>query len=327
MAVVVIGHPVLDEVAHADRSTIERMGLTLGATVRLDARELDELASCFPERRTLPGGAGPNTASTLAALGHRTSLVGLVSRDHAGLFLTQNYRRSGIHILVPPLDSPEPTTRSLILAAPDGEAATAIAIGVTEQLTADHLPATAPAGIRWIYVEGRVLDQIDPSAMLDFANRMTGQGARFAFSLAGRREVDRHRSALTHLLLPACDLVFGTEVEFAELATTGETTPLLARLSLKQPRVVMTQGSDGAVLAEQGELRPFRASPPPVVVDTTGAGDAFAAGFLIGEMAGLRPADCMSLASALAAHMVKHLGSWTCGCPDLITLVRSVREG
>ncbi|KOG37032.1 PfkB family carbohydrate kinase [Streptomyces resistomycificus] len=170
-----------------------------------------------------------------------------------------------------------------------------------------------------------VLDQTDlatPPAIghmgLTLGETVRRPHADLAAHFPGRRltpgEVRLHQSALRKIV-PRCQLVLGTEEEFAELAEAGPLV-LLTDMSAAGPKVVMTRGSLGAVVAENGRLRSYTAVIPPSVVDTTGAGDAFAAGFLLSTTAGGDTDDAMTSAATLAAHMVGHLGGWACDCRE-----------
>ncbi|TWD10756.1 ketohexokinase/fructokinase/ribokinase [Streptomyces sp. T12] len=319
MEILLIGHPVLDQVDSASYSLIGECGLVLGETVRRSTSELDALASRFPHRRLTPGGSAANTASLLAAHGRRVGLAGLIADDPAGRLMARAYDAAGIDLLTPPREGAEPTTTALILSTSDGRAATAICVGVTERLTAAHLPDVPPR-TRWVFVEGRVLDQVGAGPLTDYIDHARDAGASVAFSLSGRREIRLHRKALRKTVA-RCGLVLGTEEEFADLADTGPRA-LLTGLSSEGTIAVMTRGDLGAVVAEDGRLRAYPALAPAAVVDTTGAGDAFAAGFLLSATADGTTDDAMASAACLASHMVGHPGGWACDCPT-----RSVLPG
>jgi sugar/nucleoside kinase (ribokinase family) len=319
LEILLIGHPVLDQTDFATPPIIGQMGLALGETVRRSPADLADLAAPFPRRRLTPGGSAANTASIMAAHGRRVGLVGMIADDSAGRLMAHTYDSIGMEFLTPIAQYPERTTTSLILTTPGGQAATAISIGVTDKLTSEHLPTVRPR-TQWVFIEGRVLDQVGESALIDYVHHAHSTGAAVAFSLSGRREVRLHQNALRKIIL-RCQLVLGTEDEFAELAEAAPLA-LLTDVSAVGPRVVMTRGSLGAVVAEDGRLRSYTAVSPPSVVDTTGAGDAFAAGFLLSTTAGGNTDDAMTSAATLAAHMVGHLGGWACDCREPIGIPR-----
>jgi sugar/nucleoside kinase (ribokinase family) len=307
-------------VAFASRIRIERLGLVPGATVRLSAEEFAEATAAFPERRGLPGGSGPNTGSWLRTVGYRVALVGQIGNDQTGRMLSGCYRDAGLELLLVASGTKRPTTRSLILVGPDGEAATAICIGATADLQPSHLEAAIlPQSTRLLFIEGRIIEQVGVDAMAGLFRDASAAGAQTACSIAGRPEVRRYRRDFLDTILPACDIVIGNEGEYQELLGDEVTDSAIGQLAGERATIVVTRGGNGlTALGPSGYCR----SPSlavPRIIDTTGAGDAFAAGFVHGFLNGDGLKACVDLGSTFAAHCVQNLGSWHCACSDVVS--------
>jgi sugar/nucleoside kinase (ribokinase family) len=310
MSILVVGHPVVDRTAFAEGALIRSLGLPLGESTRVTPDQLTFFLSEFPDSTRVPGGSGPNTGSALTSLGHQVSLIGSIGQDVDGDFLADAYRDSGIQFLTSRSERTAPTSRSLILIARDGDAATAIALGATEELRNSDLEIPLPDLLQAAYVEGRIIDQVGSAGLVALAHRVRDAGAPFFFSLGGKRQALMHQHELLVSVLPECDFIFGTEEEFASVSPSSDWENTVRELSTGVPTLVVTKGASGVTLAHKGSLTHTGAAPVSTVVDSTGAGDAFAAGYIAAHLAGADPDKCVAAGDSLARYVIQRRGSW-----------------
>ena len=287
--VLAIGDAVVDVIATADDDFLVEEGLVKGSMQVLDAAGATRLYARMSQARETSGGSAANTMAGIAALGGRAGFVGQVASDQLGEIFTHDIRALGVEFRTPPKKGGEPTGRCLILVTPDAQRTMNTFRGAAHELNADALDAGADQGRRHPLSRSLSLALGGPRAAMEQAMAIAHQaGRKVAFTLSDIACIKPHRAEMMAMLEGgAVDLLFANENEICELADMGDRDAAIAALQDKVPLIVVTCGSEGAMAVEKGR----RATVPIArigtgVVDTTGAGDLFAAGFLVGQAQG-----------------------------------------
>ena len=291
--VVAIGDAIVDVIATCEDSFIVERGLTKGSMRLLSTEEADDLYAAMGPAREVSGGSAANSMAGLAALGLRAGFVGQVASDQLGEIFAHDMTSLGVTFETPRLSGGPPTGRCLILVTPDAQRTMNTSPGASHELTAEALDE----------------DQIR-SAMLRAAEIARAAGRTVAFTLseslciAGRRE-----GVLGMIERGTVDILFANEDEVRHLTGLDDLGECLAELSGKIPTLVVTRGAAGALAIEGGERVDVAAAPVAKVVDTTGAGDLFAAGFLAARCRGAPIRRCLDAGSLAAAEVISHFGA------------------
>lgn len=326
--VVGIGSPLVDVLATAGDDEVAAAGLVRGSMSLVDLDRSEEIRSALGTVTEACGGSAANTMVGIAALGGSAGFVGKIADDHLGRVFTSGLRQAGVEyrpVLAPPPPSsggaadgpggsaatgPVGTGRCLVLVSRDGERTMATHLGAATALTPDDVPEELLARARIVYLEGYLWD-LPPAkeAMRRAMGLAHDHDALVALSLSDPFCVDRHRREFLDLLIDQVDVLFGNEEEVCRLfgaptlddaeAAAGETGMLVA----------ITLGERGSVVVVAEEAVAVPAAPVAQVVDTTGAGDLFAAGFLFGLTHREGPEACARLGALCAGEVISHLGA------------------
>jgi sugar/nucleoside kinase (ribokinase family) len=310
--VLAIGDAVVDVIAVADDAFLEREGLVKGSMQVLDAEGATRLYAHMRQARETSGGSAANTMAGVAALGGRAGFVGQVAADQLGEIFTHDIRASGVEFLTPPKAGGEPTGRCLILVTPDAQRTMNTFRGAAHELDAGALDAEQIAGAAILYLEAYLWRSAGPRAAMEQAMAIAhAAGRKVAFTLSDIACIKPHRAEMIAMLdAGGIDLLFANENEICELAGTGERDAAVAAMAARVPLVVVTCGADGAMAVEKGrEARVPIARIGAGVVDTTGAGDLFAAGFLVGQARGRSLEDSLRIGAIAAAEVISHFGA------------------
>ncbi|WP_114229153.1 MULTISPECIES: adenosine kinase [Sphingomonas] len=309
--VLCIGNAIVDVIADADDAFLAAQGLTKGSMRLIDEGEAERLYGVMGPGRELSGGSAGNTAAGLAAFGCTVGFIGQVAKDQLGRIYQHDVESLGVEFLVPARDGVGATARSLILVTPDAQRTMNTFLGAAQLLDAgviDHR-AVADAGI--LYLEGYLWDPEAPRAAMEAAIAdAKAAGRRVAFTLSDTFVVDRHGPDFLRLADEGkLDILFANAAELASVTGEQDFEAGLAKLAPKVPLLVVTHGADGAVAVQGGERAQVPAEPIDRLVDTTGAGDLFAAGFLAGQAKGLGLEACLRLGAIAAAEVIQHYGA------------------
>jgi sugar/nucleoside kinase (ribokinase family) len=309
--VLCIGNAIVDVIADADDSFLDGQGLTKGSMRLIDEAEAERLYGVMGPGRELSGGSAGNTAAGLAALGCSVGFIGQVAKDQLGRIYQHDVESLGVEFLVPARDNVGATARSLILVTPDAQRTMNTFLGAAQLLDAsviDH-GAVADAGI--LYLEGYLWDPEAPRAAMEAAIAdAKAAGRRVAFTLSDTFVVDRHGPDFLRLADEGkLDILFANAAELASVTGEQDFEAGIAKLAPKVPLLVVTHGADGAVAVQGAERARVAAEPIDKLVDTTGAGDLFAAGFLAGQAKGLGLKACLRLGAIAAAEVIQHYGA------------------
>jgi sugar/nucleoside kinase (ribokinase family) len=263
----------------------------------------------MPAGVEVSGGSAANTAAGVASLGGTAGFIGKVRDDALGEIFTHDLRSTGVVYTTPPGTSGPPTARSLILVTPDAERTMNTYLGVAGELGAGDVDEALVASARITYVEGYLVGLPSAeealAAAVDVAHRA---GRRVALTLSDPFWVGLQRDAFT-ALLPRVDVLLGNEAEALEMTGEADLEAALRTLAKTCPVVALTRGAAGAVASGGDETTSVAAEPVAAVEDTTGAGDLFAAGFLLGLARGRTLTDCLQLGAMAAAEVISHIGA------------------
>jgi sugar/nucleoside kinase (ribokinase family) len=320
--VIAIGNAIVDVLAHSRDEVIEELGLTRGGMTLVDTARAEELYAHMGQTTQVSGGSAANTLAGMAALGARCAFIGQVADDTLGEVFAHDIRAADIAFATPARAGDPPTARCLIFVTSDAQRTMNTFLGASQFLPAEALDLDAIANSAVLYLEGYLWDPEEPRlAMRQAIETAKAAGRRVAFTLSDTFVIDRHGDDFHELIARgAIDILFANATELASLTGIADFEEGLASLTGRVPVVVATKGEEGAVAIANGERAEVSAEPVARVVDTTGAGDLFAAGFLFGHVRGKPLAECLRLGAICASEVISHFGARP--EVDLATLVQ-----
>ncbi|WP_144097139.1 adenosine kinase [Croceicoccus sediminis] len=309
--VLAIGNAIVDVISPCEDAFLQAEGLDKGAMALVDTARAEELYAHMGPAREISGGSAANTCAGLAALGSRTAFIGQVADDQLGAVFAHDIRAAGIHYEVAPRAGDPPTARCLVLVTPDGQRTMNTFLGASQHLPASAVDADLIASAKVLYLEGYLWDPDDPRAAMKGAIEAARKaGRQVAFTLSDAFLLDRHGDDFRKLIDDGLiDILFANEVELMGLTGAADFEAGLAALAPKLPVLVATRSEKGAVAVAGADRAEVPAEPVAKVVDTTGAGDSFAAGFLHGHVSGAPLADCLTMGAVAAAEVIGHYGA------------------
>ncbi len=309
--VLAIGNAIVDVIADADDAFLDAQGLAKGSMRLIDEAEAERLYGLMGPGREASGGSAGNTAAGLAALGIKAGFIGQVADDQLGSIYRHDIRSLGVQFDTPARSDVGATARCLVLVTADAQRTMNTFLGAAQQLEARDIdPAhVADAGI--LYLEGYLWDPPAPRAAMESAIAAAqGAGRKVAFTLSDTFCVDRHKADFWRLIdAKKIDILFANEAELAAMTDEEDFEAGLRALAAKVPMLVVTRSDQGAVAVANGARASVPAEPIRRLVDTTGAGDLFAAGFLAGQARGLDLERSLRLGAIAAAEVIQHYGA------------------
>lgn len=307
--VLTVGHAMVDVLAAADDGFLEAEGLAKGTMHLIDAGRATALYQHMGPAEETSGGSAANTATGVMACGGRAAFVGTVANDQLGEIFAHDIRAAGVHYPTGPLTDSEPTGRCMILVTPDGERTMNTFIGVSHQVSVGLLDDALLAGSRITYLEGYLLDDgADIDGWKVAADTIHRAGNRFSISLSDPFCVRRHRDGFLALLDGSVDICFGNAEEVTTLFETDDFELALKSLAERCAVAAVTLGAGGSVLVAGDERVEIEAAPVNLV-DTTGAGDIYAAGVLTGLARGDSLRKSGELGSRAAGAVISQMGA------------------
>jgi len=309
--VIAIGNAIVDVMAPCDDALIERLGMTRGGMTLIDTARAHELYDAMGPAREISGGSAANTLAGLAALGARCAFIGQVCEDQLGEVFAHDIRAGGIAFETPARAGDPPTARCLIFVTPDGQRTMNTFLGASQFLPPAALDESAIAGAKVLYLEGYLWDPEEPRAAMRRAIAAAKDaGRKVAFTLSDAFVIERH-GADFHAMIETgeIDILFANHIELAALTGHDDFHKGIDSLKDKVPVLVVTRSAEGAVAVAGSEMAQVAAEPIDHVVDTTGAGDLFAAGFLFGHVRERPLAECLRLGAICAAEIISHYGA------------------
>lgn len=308
--VLAIGNAIVDVIATADEAFLASEGLAKGSMQLIDAAEATQLYGRMRSAREISGGSGANAAVGIAALGSSAAFVGRVADDQLGQVFAHDIRAAGVNYLTPFADTGNPTARCLILVTPDAQRTMNTFLGASQDLTREDVDydLVKEAGIT--YLEGYLWDPPAPrEAMVVALEVARANGRKVAFTLSDAFCVERHRQDFRDLADGRVDILFANEVEICSLYQVADFDSAARAIAGKLPIAVITRSEKGAVVLAGGQAIEVPAEPVARIVDTTGAGDLFAAGFLHGLAQGRDLNICAQFGAIAAAEVISHYGA------------------
>lgn len=309
--VLAIGNAIVDVIADADQAFLDGQGLAKGSMRLVDAKEAGRLYSLMGPGREASGGSAANSAAGISALGGKAGFVGQVADDQLGEVFAHDIRSIGVEFETDARDLGLPTGRCLILVTPDGERTMSTYLGAAQALPADALDPRQIEESAILYLEGYLWDPEEPRRAMQQAIEIArSAGRKVAFTLSDSFCIQRHRDGFLKLIDAGfIDILFANEAEIGELSGQSDVEAAIAEIAPRVPVLVVTRSEKGAMAASGGERAQVPAEPVERVVDTTGAGDLFAAGFLFGHVRGHDLETCLRIGAIAAAEIISHYGA------------------
>ena len=309
--IVAIGDAIVDVIATCDDSLLDERGLTKGSMQLLTTAEADSLYAAMGSAREISGGSAANSMAGAAALGLDAAFVGQVADDQLGTIFAHDMRALGVRFDTPPLTGGLPTGRCLILVTPDAQRTMSTCPGASHQLTAQALDAELIRAAAITFLEGYLWGPEQPrAAMLEAARIAHSAGRTVAFTLSESLCIPGRREGVMGMIESGIvDILFANEDEVRHLTGCGGLDDCLSALAPKVATLVVTRGADGAIAVEGGQRVEVAAAPVERIVDTTGAGDLFAAGFLAARRRGCELGRCLEVGTIAAAEVISHFGA------------------
>jgi sugar/nucleoside kinase (ribokinase family) len=311
--VVAIGNAIVDVVASAEEAFLAAEGVAKGAMTLIDAQRAEELYGRMGPGLEMSGGSAANSMVGLAGLGGRGLFIGKVSDDQLGAIFRHDIRAAGVEFDTPaaPADGGgPPTARCLVFVTPDAQRTLCTMLGACTELAPDDIDEAVVTAAKVTYLEGYLWDPPRAKqAFLKAAEIAHAAGREVALSLSDPFCVDRHRAEFRELVDGHVDILFANEVEVSSLYQAETFDEALQAVRGRCRLAALTRSEKGCVILDGDEVHVVDAEPAERVVDTTGAGDLFAGGFLYGHTQGRGAYDCGRIGAIAAAEVISHYGA------------------
>ena len=308
--VLCIGNAIVDIIARCDEALLSENAIIKGAMNLIDAERAELLYSRMGPAIEASGGSAGNTAAGVASFGGKVAFFGKVAKDHLGGIYTHDIRSLGVAFDTAPLHETPPTARSMIFVTPDGERSMNTYLGACVELTPEDVEEEKAKGAKVTYFEGYLWDppQAKDAIRLTAAHAHSA-GREVAMTLSDSFCVDRYRDEFLDLMRTGTvDIVFANESELKALYQTSSFEVGLDAIRKDCKLAVVTRSEHGSVAVRDEETVIIEALEIDDLVDTTGAGDLYAAGFLFGYTSGRSLADCGALGSLAAGLVIQQVG-------------------
>lgn len=309
--VLAIGNAIVDVITDADDAFLDAEGMAKGSMRLIDAGAAEALYEAMGPGREVSGGSAANTVAGLAALGLKAGFIGQLGDDQLGQIFTHDIRSLGVDFHTPPRSDAGPSARCLIVVTPDAQRTMSTFLGAAQRLDSSTIDADRISAAAILYLEGYLWDPEEPRAAMKQAIELArAAGTRVAFTLSDAFLVERHRDDFLRLLDDgSIDILFSNEAEILHLAKVTDLEPAVASVAPRVPTLIVTRGEHGAIALRGEERASVPAEAIERLVDTTGAGDLFAAGFLAGEARGKTLEQSLKLGAIAAAEVIQHYGA------------------
>jgi sugar/nucleoside kinase (ribokinase family) len=308
--VVGIGNAIVDIIARCDDGFLSKHDLDKGFMRLIDADEAAKLYEAMGPATERSGGSVANSIAGLASFGAKCGFIGRVAADQFGGIFRHDIRSLGIAYTTDPAEDGAPTARCLVLVTPDGERTMNTFLGASVDFAPGDLDPDLIEGAKIVYLEGYLFDKdAAKSAFREAAQRAKAAGAKVALTLSDPFCVERHRGDFRKLVSEDADIVFANEKEITTLYEVNSFDEAADAALQDCELAVLTRSEDGSMILGAGETTEIPADPVSKVLDATGAGDLYAAGFLFGLTQGLPVETCGRLGSLAAAEVISHIGA------------------
>ena len=304
-----IGNALVDVLSTEDEGIIDRLELVKGSMALIDTDRAEDLYAAMGEKTEMSGGSAANTLSGVASFGGRAAYIGRVKNDDLGTAFAHDLISLGVHFSSPMATDGDPTGRCIIIVTPDGERTMSTYLGASATLCPDNLDLNLIGSAKVTFLEGYLFDR--PEAKDAFrvaADTAHAAGRKVALSLSDSFCVERHRDDFLALVAEGVDILFSNEDEIMKLYGVDSFDHGVETVRGMCEIAAVTRGKEGSVVVTKEELLPIEPHQVPKLVDTTGAGDLYAAGFLFGLTQGRPLHECGRLGSIAAAAVIGHIG-------------------
>ncbi len=308
--VVGIGNAMVDVLARTDDGFLTAQGLVKGTTALIDAARAESLYGQMGSGIEMSGGSVANTIAGIASLGGSGAYIGKVRDDQLGRVFAHDLRSIGVRFATPPSTSGPATARCLILVTADAQRTMNTYLGACVDLGPEDIDGALLEGAQVTYLEGYLFDPPRAkSAFRQAADIAHKAGRKVSLSLSDPFCVERHRADFRALVQHHIDILFANEIEICSLYETKDFAAAVAAVRGQCDIAVLTRSAQGSVVVTPREEVAVAVAPVAKVVDTTGAGDLYASGFLYGLTHGKALAACGRLGSLCAAEIISHFGA------------------
>ncbi|MFS4438126.1 adenosine kinase [Paracoccaceae bacterium GXU_MW_L88] len=307
-----IGNAIIDVMAHCEDSFLDRLGIQKGIMQLVGTARAKQIYDAMGPAQEISGGSVANTMAALGNLGLKVGYIGKIRDDQLGEIYAHDIRTQHVTPLmsIGPADAPLATGRSIILITPDGERSMNTYLGIAETLGEDDLDLGALADTDWLFLEGYLYDRPASMSAFDLAARKVREaGGKVAMTLSDPFCVERHRAAFLDFIRDHAALVLCNQHEACALFETDDLDTALEKFTEICPLTVCTQSEKGATVVSRETGRIEVATREVKLVDATGAGDLFAAGFLYGILEGQTLENCARMGNIAAAEIISHIGA------------------
>jgi sugar/nucleoside kinase (ribokinase family) len=306
-----IGNAIVDVLARAEEDFLLAQGMHKGAMALIDEARAQTIYDAMGPAVEMSGGSAANTIVGLASLGARTAFIGKIKNDQLGRAYSHDIRAAGVNFTTEPAAAGPSTGRCYVVVTPDGERTMNTYLGAAQDLHSRDIDDEAIAASAITYLEGYLWDPKNAKdAFLKAAKVSHAAGRKVALTLSDAFCVDRWRDEFLHLMRSrTVDLIFANEAELHSLYQTSDFNSAVTTLRTDIDVAVVTRSEKGCLVVGPDGVEAVPAFPVDRVVDTTGAGDLFAAGFLSGLARGADDRSCGRLGALAAAEVIQHLGA------------------
>lgn len=304
-----IGNAIVDVIAPASDDFLNTHGIAKGSMTLIDTERTRSLYAALGPATEVSGGSAANTMAGFASLGGRGAYMGKVADDQLGQIFAHDMNAAGIHFSTPPLKGGAETARCLIAVTPDAQRSMSTYLGACVEFSEADVDEAIIRDSEMIYLEGYLFDKdTAKDAYMKATHLAHKNNVRVALTLSDSFCVERHRTAFQSLIRHNVDILFANEAEILALYQSARFEDAIGEASRHCNTLVVTRGAQGSVLVTDNGIIPVPAHPVEKLVDTTGAGDQYAAGFLFGLAQGLPYYQCGALGSLAAAEVIGHVG-------------------
>jgi sugar/nucleoside kinase (ribokinase family) len=308
--VMALGSAIVDAISAVDDAFLLKHNIAKGVMTLVDEHRATQLQSALPSPRQIAGGSAANTLAGIASLGGKTAFAGRVNHDALGESFGASMRDIGVEYTTPMAKGGASTACCLIAVTPDGQRSMNTFLGAATQFHPSDVDAKQVAGSKILYIEGYLWDAPDAKAACVAAiETAKANGTKVAFTLSDPFCVGRYRDEFLNLFRNDLDILFANEEEAKSLFETEKFDDVLQATRGWKGTAALTRSEKGCVIARGEEVHVIDAAPVAKVIDTTGAGDQFAAGFLFGLTQGKSLSDSGRLGSMAAAEVIAHYGA------------------
>ena len=308
--VVGIGNAIVDVISHEDEKFLDTHNLIKDSMALINTDTAVSLYNEMSPTIQSSGGSAANTMSGVASLGGKAAYIGKIRDDHLGEFFAHDINAAGVHFKVKPASEGLPTARSMIIVTPDGSRTMNTYLGISTNLSKDDLDVHLLENAQILYCEGYIWDIETTKDTIRSAIAIAkGANRTISFTLSDSFCVSRHKDEWIDLIHGQVDILFGNEDEIKELSGCGTLSEAAQWIQGKVKVACLTLAERGSIIVTEDEIIGVGAKAVSQVIDSTGAGDLYASGFLFGYARGLDLKICGELASIAAAEIITHTGA------------------